>query len=292
MHKVTFTTVSGNEGAGTTFNLQVGDQWLSSKDLKGWQINVDGSTGVTSVTPRSFSATVAFTSTSVRDIVNDFTAKVEVDALNGNFGTLDVDGWQLKCIVTSVKCETVNNNVAVYELELYSRYPKWQRTTRYIFASNSAQNSVTTGIDYPYDMPFDFAGTARSSEIVGAKAALSMIPRITFFGNCINPYCRITTTLSSGETFSNQYGVMASAGFGERIIIDPTQKGVTGNSIYKVGQFGERTNLFNNRIRGSVGSGTYIFEPVRAGRRIDISWPQSFDMDIEFIEERGVIPWS
>ena len=48
-------------------------------------------------------------------------------------------------------------------------------------------------------------------------------------------------------------------------------------------------NVFNKRISGTPGSGTYIFEPIPSGVN-PITWDGSFSFDVILCGERSFIP--
>ena len=99
------------------------------------------------------------------------------------------------------------------------------------------------------------------------------------------------TSRSGARSTSNRFGVNASAETGERIVIDPLGRHTVGSSVYKVGAFGERTNLFDSRVRGTEGSGSYVFATMPAGS-LSVAWPQEFGVTLDTIEERGSLPWN
>lgn len=194
---------------------------------------------------------------------------------------LDSDGWRQSALVVHVNPSKVTPFGVVLTLTVLLLDGVWRRVTAVHFKPGSADGESTTGLDFPTDFQFDYAGTSRSSQVSSVSSG-GCLARLTFFGPCSNPYCRIGR---------NVYRVNASADAGERIVIDPTRRRTLGGSVYRVGLFGERTNLYGSRGRGAQGSGSYVFEQLPAGR-LDVSWPQSYGVDVELIEERGVLPWS
>lgn len=116
-------------------------------------------------------------------------------------------------------------------------------------------------------------------EVESASGALL---RIMFHGICDDPYVLVG---------GNRYMVDANANAGETIVIDPTRLREIGGSVYKQGRYGYLENLFDKRGRGAPGSGTYVFERIAAGSH-RASWPQTMDVSIDVIEERGTPPWS
>lgn len=189
--------------------------------------------------------------------------------------------WKQSSIVVAEKLEAIGPDSVILECTALLLDGVWRKTTVIHLEPGAGSTPLDTGLDYPTDFEFDYHGTSPSSEIRTLSSGGCMVG-ITFFGSCSNPYVRIG---------ANIYGVNASAAAGERIVIDPTKRHTVGRSVYRVGQFGEITNLYDSRRRGTEGSGTYIFQSLEAGT-YDVSWPQSYGVDIALIEERGVLPWS
>lgn len=200
---------------------------------------------------------------------------------NGS-GTFTAYGeWVQSGIVVSEELSRIGAGSVLLKCTALLLDGVWRKTTVIHLEPGAGSTPLDTGLDYPTDFEFDYHGTSPSSEIQTLSSGGCMVG-LTFFGSCSNPYVRIGT---------NIYGVNASAAAGERIVVDPTKRHTVGRSVYRVGQFGEITNLYDYRRRGSEGSGTYIFQSLEAGTH-DVSWPQSFGVDIALIEERGVLPWN
>ena len=257
--------------------------WDSS--MYGWGWTVDDKTGAASVASLSFDVTAYVWA----DKADEFARKVYDDAADGG-GTLIVDGWSLNCIVKSGKGIKTQGGRVSLALSVIATDPTWRRITKHSLVAESGTDTSTTGLDYPTDYEFDYAGTSRGSSMQQFRADVPCSVRVTFFGPCQNPYVQVTSA-SGKTTSSNYYGVDASADAGERIVIDPMGRRSVGSSVYKVGAYGERTNLFDSRRRGVEGSGSYVFATMPAGDLM-VSWPQGYAVDVETIEERGSLPWS
>lgn len=202
-------------------------------------------------------------------------------AVNGPATLTAYGEWEQGGLVVAERLKDVNRDNVILECDVLLLDGVWRKTTVIHLEPGAGSTPLDTGLDYPTDFEFDYHGTSPSSEITTLSSGGCMVG-LTFFGSCSNPYVRIGT---------NIYGVNASASAGERIVVDPTKRHTVGRSVYRVGQFGEITNLYDYRRRGTEGSGTYIFQSLEAGT-YDVSWPQSFGVDIALIEERGVLPWS
>lgn len=288
MRRVTYTTASGDSTAGTTFDLSSAKAIGWSNDLLGWSWDADKDTGAITRAARTYELMVVAIDVATFD---ELSRRMEQDAVSGRMGTLSVDGWELSCSAKTAAPKHVGNGIVSAKLTLYATDPTWRRVTSHTLVPESGQQTETTGLDYPTDYAFDYAGTTRSSGIESFSLAVESAIRVTFWGPCTNPYCTVTSRTQGGGTRSNRYGVNADAATGERIVIDPLGRHAVGASVYRVGAFGETTNLFDSRVRGVEGSGSYVFATMPAGD-LSVAWPQEFGVTLETIEERGSLPWN
>lgn len=274
---ITYTT-----NAGRVFDLQ-GFSFISSAELRGWEWSVSSNTNAISRKARKYKATVTFFDATE---ANDFLMLTASDAESNLYGILEIDGWQLACTVTEGTASAYMTRHHIYDVTFYATEPIWRKYTEHVFTPGSGA-STGDELDYPIDFEFDFDSPNIASGQRTFTSAGGCHVRVTFFGPCTSPYCRITA--QDGTT--NVYGVDYTAGAGERIVIDPTGRRTVGGSVYLVGTMGERTNLFDYRRLGASGSGSYVFEKMPAGE-LSVSWPQSYGINVEAIEERAVLPWT
>ena len=287
-HSVTYTTGDGTSFDLTSLKYGSGSGAMWGSDLMTWEFDINDTTGTTKRGSAEFDVTARF---KTKAEANDFARATYADTLAGKYGTLSVDGWQLSCNVKSgTPGQITDAGGALCKLTLFSIDPTWRRITKHSLVAESGTDTSTTGLDYPTDYAFDYAGTSRGSSMQQFRADVPCSVRVTFFGPCQNPYVQVTSA-SGKNTSSNYYGVDAAADAGERIVIDPMGRRSVGSSVYKVGAYGERTNLFDSRRRGVEGSGSYVFATMPAGDLM-VSWPQGYAVDVETIEERGSLPWS
>ncbi|MDD7203190.1 MAG: hypothetical protein SOV20_08840 [Coriobacteriales bacterium] len=284
-HTITYTAYDGTEYALSSLRSDDGALWGNS--LMGYDFDADDTTGLMTRGAESFDVTAEFASVGK---ANAFVSQVYADAQDGHDGTLEVDGWQLTCKVKTAAPETVMGGHARCSMTIYAKTPLWRRIRSHVLVPSSGTQTDETGLDYPTDYEFDYSGVMASSATNIMSVGTASLLRITFFGPCSSPYARVSVS-SGGTTTTNVYGVDAEATSGERIVIDPLGIYTIGGSVYKVGQYGERTNLFDKRRRGVEGSGSYIFQRMPAGE-MRVSWPQSFGVTVETIEERGSLPWT
>lgn len=276
MHSITFTT-----NAGRAFDLQ-GTSYLSSQELRGWELSVNSTTGSVTRAGRSMRADVCFFSKAEAD---DFLRLTAQEAQDGLDGTLEIDGWRLTCMVTAGTASAYMPRHHVYSVTFYATDPVWRRTTTYHMLPSTG-TTTEDSLDYPTDYPHDYGGMIGTygSRTIMSEGVCSI--GVTFFGPCANPYCRVASS-----SLTNTYGVDSSADSGERIVIDPLGKKVVGGSVYLVSSYGELTNLFDKRRSGVEGSGSYVFQRLPGGE-MRVSWPQSYGIDVSVIEERTALPWT
>lgn len=201
--------------------------------------------------------------------------------VNGAAVLIAWDEWEQRALVMGVTLDDLAHKSVKLSFTVLLLDGVWRKVTEIHLEPGSGGSETTTGLDYPTDFEFDFAGTSINQEISSLQSGGCKVG-VIFFGACTNPYVRIG---------SYTYGVNATAAAGERIVIDPTMRHTVGKSIYKVGQFGEITNLYDARRRGAENSGLYVFQPLEAGT-YQVSWPQTYGVTLRLIEERGVLPWN
>lgn len=286
-HVITYTTSGGR-----TYDLSGPPRsrlllaWSSA--ISRWELSAqsDGDAGLVS-RPLEFDVSVY----APRDEMGEFLEACSRDA-RGDGGTLSADGWVRRCKARSCSYDRAPSGWAAVSMTMRSTDQLWRRTRSYdLMTGNVGSGTVTTGLDLPTDYPFDLAGTSTAMTFRDLEAGSSFLVRSTFFGPCVSPYVFVTSRGADGAVVTNRYGVDASADVGERIVIDPLGTDRLGASVYKVGAYGERSNLFDRRLRGVDGSGTYVFQRMPVGS-VSAAWPQSYGVTLDIIEERGSLPWS
>lgn len=257
--------------------------------LAGWSLDVDDDTGAAATEPSSYRCVAAFADLAAYD---DFAARTYDEATANEDGTLYVDGWGLSCKVGAGEVVAAHGGMLAVRLTFHAQDPTWRRSQTHHLVPAADDGAVTReGLDLPTDAPFDLAGTSVARAAATFPVTGPFAVRATFFGPCTDPYVQVTVARGDGTSVSNRYGVRGSCLADERIVIDPLGVRTVGGSVYRVGAYGGRTNLFGSRLSGTEGSGTYVFQRLGAGQAT-VTWPQGYAVDVETIEERGVLPWS
>lgn len=276
-----------------TYTNAIGDSVtfrFRSNDVHSYDFNSNDS-GLFSPKDKTITFEAVATSVEERARIQD---TLSHDSLTGDYGILDFDGWQIQCRTKKITWGNweLRHYVAKADIEMESPTGYWHRTTTVHVGSNVSAGTVTTGLDFPTDLPFDLAGTSTTSvsRSVGNRGGRFLVGA-RFYGACSDPYVVVTSDVDGKKT-SNRYGVKASASAGEQIVIDPLNKDVAGEGVYLRTVYGkDNQNLFSKRVRGTKDSGSYIFQVLPCGY-VSVAIPQDVVADISFIEESVIPPWS
>lgn len=196
---------------------------------------------------------------------------IAVDAEEGTYGRLYVNDTFLRCRIQASKKSNWKGYV-YSEVELTFTAPELAWTTE---VSRSFPKRTTaeddSGLDFPYDHPFDFA-----SEDLGAVAwEIDHVRASEFqmivYGPCTNPYVLIN---------NHAYAAYTDLEDGEYLIIDSRS-----STVYKYLSNGTIENLFNDR-----GLADSVFEPIPSGL-LCINWSGAFGFDLTLYLERREARW-
>lgn len=194
---------------------------------------------------------------------------VEKDVLAMQQGRIIIGDYYFKCFVTkSQKTDyLISKRLMKITLTLTSDRPCWVNEKRTSFR---VAESGGVGLDYAYDMPYDYmtemAGTVLNNPSFTASNFKAII-----YGACMNPAINI-----NGHT----YQVKCVIGANEYLTIDSAAK-----KIYLTAYDGTIVNKFNERNKKS-----YIFERVPSGSN-PVTWNGDFGFDIILMEERSEPKW-
>lgn len=192
-------------------------------------------------------------------------------------GRLELDSYHTFAFVTMLEFDSDESN-GLFEIEVSTELlvprPVWILEETRSF-SPAREDGEIDGLDYPYDFDFDFYSGSTSGSITNPLSWACDV-RIVIYGAASNPYVFI------GD---NRYEVDVDVPEGGLLIID----GLDKSQIELRNQYGESENVFARRIDGAPGSGSYVFEKVRAGVN-PVSWDGSFPFDITLCGERSFPP--
>lgn len=166
----------------------------------------------------------------------------------------------------------------LYEIEVKAKVlfpnPVWILESRKSF-NPSDGGDTSRGLNYPYNFPFNFKAGVSIRQITNPLSWPCAV-RIVIYGEAHNPYIYI------GD---NRYEVDVDVPDGGTLTID----GLDKSQIVLRDQYGNATNVFDRRISGAQGSGTYVFEPIPSGVNA-VTWDGSFPFDVVLCGERSWAP--
>lgn len=196
---------------------------------------------------------------------------VAVDAEENTYGQLYVNDTFLRCRIQSSKKESWKGYVySEVELTFIAPELSWvTEVTRQFFPKFEV--SGASGLDYPYDHPFDFAEDNLGVATWNIDHVRSSEFQMIMYGPCTNPHVLIN---------NHAYAVYTDLEAGEYLIIDSRS-----STIYKYLSNGTVENIFNER-----GLADSIFEPIPSGL-LHINWSGEFGFDLTLFLERREARW-
>lgn len=194
-------------------------------------------------------------------------------------GRIEIDDYWTKAFVTTfgLSCD---DSFGLWEVEVETKVllpdPVWVLERKRAF-STARDDDAAGGLNYPHNYPFNFySGVTVDS--IDNDLSWPCAVKIIIYGAASNPYVYIG---------SNRYEVDVEVPEGGLLIID----GLDKSQIELRDRYGNVQNVFNRRISGTQGSGTYIFEPIPSGVN-PVTWDGSFDFDVILCGERSWPPCS
>ena len=191
---------------------------------------------------------------------------IAVDAEEKTYGQLYVNDTFLRCRIQSSKKESWKGYVySEVELTFIAPELSWvTEVTRQFFPQSEV--SGASGLDYPYDHPFDFAEEDLGVATWEIDHVRSSEFQMIMYGPCTNPYVLIN---------NHAYAVYTDLEEGEYLIIDSRS-----STVYKYMSNGTVENIFNER-----GLADSVFEPIPSGL-LHINWSGAFGFDLTLFLER------
>lgn len=205
-----------------------------------------------------------------REHQNELTSIFEYDVLNMTPGKLYIGEYWISCYIT--ECDKTGwddeSNVVCCEYTLAAENPMWTKETTYHFLGDSG--ITASGIDFPYDYPFDYALITNANHVVNDAVKNSDV-QINMYGPAENPCVIIGTHLYGLEYVINE---------GERIEINTRNK-----KMKLVRTDGTIENVFSMRYRDQ-----YVYDPIPSGELV-VSTNGFFDYDIILLTNRSEPEW-
>lgn len=195
----------------------------------------------------------------------------EFDIIQNTPGSIWFGEYYIKCFITL--SDTHASQDLSYrtdkKIEIYCPYPFWiKELTKQFFPQSGAS---TDGLDFPFDVPFDFApeqaGAAKWSVDHYAPSDFRMI----IYGPCTEP-----KILINGYPYQIHTELEAS----DYLVIDSRK-----NTVTKYLANGTMANLYNSR-----NFKNRVFEKIPSGD-LTLNWNSSFGFDITLYLERSEPKW-
>lgn len=199
------------------------------------------------------------------------------DVRSNRAGRLEIDEYYTGAFITTFGFDC-DDALGLWETEVEAVVlmpnPVWVLESRREFNPKTGLEA-SRGLNYPHNFPYNFCSSVTARTITNPLSWPCAV-RIVIYGEAHNPYIYI------GD---NRYEVDVDVPDGGILTID----GLDKSKIELRDQYGNVTNVFDKRISGAAGSGTYIFEPIKSGVNA-ITWDGSFKFDVILCGERSWAP--
>lgn len=187
------------------------------------------------------------------------------------------DEWECRALIVKAEPQSITPRIIESQLTV-TQLSRWRRDLPTVTFAPSEHGDYEW-LDFPFDFPFDY-GPPSAPPVVVVDGLDAMPFRMRVFGPCSNPVVTIG---------GNRYMLSGGIPAGAWVEISSVEGGRT---VTLVTEGGDRLNWFAHAERGAgLGSGSYIFQPLPAGRS-EVSWAGGFTFDLTPIEERSEPPWS
>lgn len=254
---------------------------ITGADLRGWELTRSGY--AFERRDREIDVEMSFAGPVWRERAMRFLELCDSGALSEEPGRLHMGDWYLTCYVTKGSLAFRTAESVKYNVTLTTDDQIWRRETTYQLLPDSGREMDNETLDYPHDYGHDYGTSSVSGVTIDVPGVTPCDLRLRVYGHAVSPYVRIG---------GNTYQVNVTVPEGAILTVDTTRKGsMLGDSVTLRGPYGDVTDVFSKRTRGAEGSGSYIYELVPPGPQ-NVSWPQSFGVDVTIIERRGRLPWT
>lgn len=247
-----------------------------------WEVNeING--GISSFTrklikknlPVGIAAKSAEEGLELRDTIYEL---AEQDILENKPGRLSLSGWYIDCFITACSFDNYyfDERFCEMDLDLVIPKPGWIKEVLTEFDVDALSPQAENGfLDYPFDFPFDFK-PPQASKILRNDAMAPCDFLIRIEGPATNPSVNIG---------GNLYQVNVSVPDGGRLEINSRE-----HTIELFDKYGNVTNCFNDRLKGNVESGNYIWQPIPTGVS-NVAWDNTFKFFVVLYHLRSTVPW-
>lgn len=201
---------------------------------------------------------------------------LDVDAEAGKLGRLYDGDWYVSCIVRSTAKSLwwYGDGAAKFTVAFFAPEHLWVREhVRSFYPLTAGGDSY---LDYPHDYPYDYR-LSLSNQRVENPGFLPAPFKLTIYGPSTHPRIVIGGNVHEVETVLEAGDILTVDGLRKTIAIKKSD--------------GTEHNAFSLR-RGvqRTGSGSYVFEPLRAGLS-EVYWDGSYGFDMTIYEQRSEMRW-
>lgn len=269
--------------SGETFDLSGVISGLDGTEHKGWSLTRSGRAYERQM--RTCGVTISFVASGAdgRESAMRMFELCDLDAMSGTPGRLHVGEWYLTCYVIGGDLSVMDRWHASYQVTLASDDPVWVREHSWSFMPSSGEQISNEQLDFSFDYAHDYGARQSIGSSIVIPGFEPCDVKITVYGYAVSPYVRIG---------SNVHQVNVTVPDGGLLIIDTTKRAsMAGDSIVLKDMYGNSQNVFSKRLRGSEGSGTYVYQKAQPGET-SVTWQQSFGFDLVAFERRGRLPWT
>lgn len=201
----------------------------------------------------------------------------DADMANNTPGKLIADEqWEANAYIVASEPQDITPDYVSVTLTIILLEGLWRRWDT-VKSFTISGGTDTEWLDLPCDLPADLMGARLTMTLTNPQ--LTPMPwRLIIYGPASNPYI---------QTPDNTYEVDVTIPDGGYLTIDSVDK-----TVILTASNGDTTDCFGDALRGTgKDGGTYIFQPLPAGTT-PITWPNSFNFDMQLCEEESEPPWT
>jgi hypothetical protein len=218
------------------------------------------------VEPKQWSALIVC---SPKEKANELIELLEADSAKNESGKFYFNDWYIRCKYLGIS-EIVFENDRFIKLSLNFIAPKneWTFEKNVVLVSQAAQ--VQSGLDYPYDFPFDYAGTSSSLNELTNESFIDADFRLRFEG---------TGTEQTIKIGGHDYSVDNIIEKGQSFFLDTETETVE-----------KSTSAGNVNLFSATSDTDFIFRKLPYGKN-KIVWSTDNPLYFTILEHRRIPPW-
>lgn len=210
---------------------------------------------------------------SFEEAMEQFNNCTEPDVINKTPGRLYYGDSYQQCFLKGAELLEWEYDAGYTDkkIKMLTACSSWITEQNFTFLPATGADPESDGLDFPTDLPFDFASSGNKTVHRTVDHYASSHFQMTVYGPCVDP--RITIN-------SYPYQVFATLETGEYLVIDSRE-----NTITKYLNNGTTENLYNSRQFSPS-----VFEKIPSGN-LALDWPGTFGFDVTLYLERSEPKW-